>query len=434
MLTDRYGLAVSTGSKAARDAYVAACDRLLAAQPGITDAFDRAIAQDPSFALAHVGKARAHQLRAEMPAARAAIATATELAAKVTAREASHIAYYKLVVSGQGDAAVAAARTHLAEWPCDAIVLSPCASVFGLIGFSGRAGREREQIALLDSVARHYADDWWFNGIHAFGLMESGQRDAARPKIERAVQQHPGNANAAHVRAHMYYEDGEADAARAYLASWLPTYSRDGQLHGHISWHLALCELQHGDPDAAFRLFRENFAPGTYRAPGLFIVADGISFLWRAELAGAPRDEAMWQVLHDFAHQAFPHPAVAYADTHAALADAVTGDGAALEQRLREMADLEQQGRLLAGPVVPALSRGFAAFLRRDYDAAIAAITPILAQHERIGGSRAQRDVIEFTLLKAYLNAERFEDARRMLAARRPGPNQVPVAGVSALH
>jgi hypothetical protein len=52
-------------------------------------------------------------------------------------------------------------------------------------------------------------------------------------------------------------------------------------------------------------------------------------------------------------------------------------------------------------------------------------------QSERIGGSRAQHDLIEFTLLKACVNADHLEEARQLLATRRAGPSGVPVAGAS---
>jgi len=434
MLTDRYGLALSTPSQAARDAYVEACDLLLSANPGPAAAFDRALAADPGFALAYAGKARALQLLGDIPAARAAIAAANAAGANLPPREASHLAFHDHLIAGHADAATEAAKAHLADYPRDALVLSPCSSVFGLIGFSGRAGREREQAALLDSLAPAYGDDWWFNAQHAFALMETGQRDAARPKIERAAAQNPRNANAAHIRAHMHYEDGEQTASRAYLAAWLTTYSPEGLLHGHISWHLALCALQEGDTAEAFRLYAQSFAPGVYQAGPLFVVADAVSFLWRAELAGATRDPAQWHSLHDYAHKMFPHPAIAYADTHIALADAVTGDTAALHARLGEMQELACAGKLPSGPVAPALARGFEAFLRADYTAAIDAFEAVFDQHERIGGSRAQRDLVEFTLLKAYLNAGRLDDAKSRLAARRPGPREIPVAGLPVLH
>lgn len=82
-------------------------------------------------------------------------------------------------------------------------------------------------------------------------------------------------------------------------------------------------------------------------------------------------------------------------------------------------------------PLVPrlqVLARAFAAFQRQDYSAAICAIEPMLRERERICGSRAQIDLVEFTLLKAYLSVGRINDVRRLLKERRPGPASIPVA------
>lgn len=51
--------------------------------------------------------------------------------------------------------------------------------------------------------------------------------------------------------------------------------------------------------------------------------------------------------------------------------------------------------------------RAFAAFRRGDYVATIDLIVPTLPDHERMSGSRAQVDLMEATLLRAYLNAGR---------------------------
>ena len=93
-----------------------------------------------------------------------------------------------------------------------------------------------------------------------------------------------------------------------------------------------------------------------------------------------------------------------------------------------------REGFYPSGSYLPAMARGFAAFERADFAEAIAVLTPLAKQSERIGGSRAQHDLIEFTLLKAYLNANRPEDARRLLGARRPGASGVPVSGVAAVR
>jgi len=66
--------------------------------------------------------------------------------------------------------------------------------------------------------------------------------------------------------------------------------------------------------------------------------------------------------------------------------------------------------------------------------AAIDALQPIAGELERIGGSRAQLDLVEFTLLKAYLSADRPDDARQMMSARRRGSSDIPIAGLAVLH
>src|SRR5712672_4217895 len=127
MLTDRYGLLLSTASPAARDAYVEGCEAKLTMYPGAIEGFDRAIAVDPGFALAHA--ARAHLLleRADAAAARASMAAANSLAAGQSAREASHIAYFDLLAAGDAEAALAALPAHLESWPRDAVVLGTTA-------------------------------------------------------------------------------------------------------------------------------------------------------------------------------------------------------------------------------------------------------------------------------------------------------------------
>src|ERR1700748_582217 len=100
---------------------------------------------------------------------------------------------------------------------------------------------------------------------------------------------------------------------------------------------------------------------------------------------------------------------------HVALAQAVAGDDAALAARAQQIAALAGEGRYPSGGCVPAVMRGFAAFERRNYLDAINALEPIADQLERIGGSHAQLDLVRFTLLKAYLDTERPDDALRLV-------------------
>jgi hypothetical protein len=131
---------------------------------------------------------------------------------------------------------------------------------------------------------------------------------------------------------------------------------------------------------------------------------------------------------------ALPRPGSGLADLHVILAQAVNGDDLALDLRARQMEEMSQEGRYPSGSYLPALARGFVAFENGDFPAAIEALAPLAGQNERIGGSRAQHDLIDFTLLRAYLAADRPAEAGRLVDARRPSASGIPVAGIAALH
>jgi pentatricopeptide repeat protein len=78
--------------------------------------------------------------------------------------------------------------------------------------------------------------------------------------------------------------------------------------------------------------------------------------------------------------------------------------------------------------VVPIVD-GFAAYEGRG---AIRCFEAALPETVRIGGSRAQRDLVEHTLLAAYLKAGRPEDARRLVAKRSDRRATVAIAGFHA--
>jgi len=184
---DRYGLDLSAGSSAVRDAYVAAVDCIFAATLGAEEHLGRAIAAEPEFALAHVALARAHFILAKVPEARAATARARELAARATPREQGHVNAIALAIEGKPVEALAATREHIAAYPRDAMVLAPATGVFGLIGFSGRQEREIEQYELLREVAPAYGSDWWFDYSFAFAACEYGRLDEARKLIDHGL-------------------------------------------------------------------------------------------------------------------------------------------------------------------------------------------------------------------------------------------------------
>ena len=417
MLQDRYGNELSTGSTAARDAYVEALDRFLAAGHDADAAFGRAVEADPGFALAHVGLARVRQVQGRGAEAGAAMAEARRIrdgaANGMTGREAAHLAAFDLLIGGHGPEAYRAIRSHAAEHPRDAMIVQTCTGVFGLIGFSGQPGREAEQLAFTSALSPHYGDDWWFLGQHAFSQVEAGQIGPAGQTIERSLAGNPLNANAAHIKGHVEYEAGETEAGYAYMAEWRDGYHPEGQLHCHISWHVAIWALERGDIETMWRVVDEAVAPGGAWGPPLNVMTDTASILYRAELAGVEVPAGRWRALSDYAARMFPKPGLAFADVHAALAHAMAGNAEALER-------IVEGATGPAGELVRELAEGFRALAAEDWDEAVAHLTRAMADHARIGGSRAQRDLVEYALLGALLKQGRQDEAQLLLAVRRP--------------
>ena len=79
---------------------------------------------------------------------------------------------------------------------------------------------------------------------------------------------------------------------------------------------------------------------------------------------------------------------------------------------------LDAQGHPLAGRVTLPIVRGLHAFASGAYDETVRQLAPVMGEVVRIGGSHAQREVIEDTLLQAYLRTERFDDAEALLRTR----------------
>jgi len=418
-LTDRFGLALTTDSPHAVESYIRAVDLMLSANAGAETLLDAALDADPDFALAHIARGRLCQVQARIPEAKEAATRARDLAERVTPRERGHIETIALVIDGLGAQAMARLEAHAADYPRDALALSPALGVFGLLGFSGRIDHHEAQLALLKRLAPEWDEDWWFLAYLGWARIETGDVATGAHEVERALALNPHNAFAAHARAHGYYEAGDAESGAAFIEAWLPGYDRQSQLHCHLSWHRALFELACGRPEQARALYEDAIRPAVSYAPPLFNLADAASFLWRWKIYGEmpPLDDAWGEVIAHAARN-FPRAGIPFADVHAALAEAASSDDAALATRITQLGELLEGGRLPQGAIVPALCAGAAAFARGDYDGATESLGIALPELARIGGSHAQREVFEDTYIAACLRAGRDDKAAERLSAR----------------
>ncbi len=423
MITDRYGLQLSTSSDAAAAKYRCGIDLMLSAWPGAAVCFEEAITADPSFALAHMARGRVHQMYAEPVAAREKAALAKSLSTSTSTREQSHINVLALSIDGQSGNATTAAEQHLETWPRDALVLSMLLGAFGLYAFSGRADHDAARVAVCERHARHYGPDWWFLTYLGWSHTEAGNAGAGRALTERALSIRPQNANAAHALSHALFEQGELPACETYLTAFMPSYDRAGILNGHLSWHQALAALEKDDVAEALRLYEERIKPAVSYATPLNAFTDAASLLWRAGLssnAALPNTtlESCWAETSAYAARMFPNPGLAFADVHFALTAAGRHQAPVVTERLDKLRAMEAAAKLTAGTVVVDLTRGLQAFAASDYAGAIVALAAAQSDTVRIGGSHAQRELIEDTLIVAYLRSGQPEKARVLIDQR----------------
>lgn len=424
---DSYGLTLSTRSDDAAELYRQGVALMLAAWPGAGAKLDAAIAADREFAMAHAARARAYSLRSHHEEACATIEVAERLVRLCgDDREISHVAVLRQAIVGSAHEALGIALDHIDRWPTDVIILSLPLGAFGLLAFSGMSDHDQARVDLCERYAHRFpADDWWFLTYHGWALAENGEVQRGRRMLERAFELNRHNANGVHALAHAMFEGGAGEEAMALIEGWLPEYDRGGLLHGHIAWHAALTALEQDDVERARRIYDRYLQPGVSRGTAINVVSDAASLLWRMDAYGHPVQAERWREVADFAKGTEIEPGHAFIDVHMAMIEAATGDRAALDKRLGLLDRMIGQGTLPAGPVVPAIGRAAQAFKDRDYARCVGLLEPLGRDVPRIGGSGAQREIVEDTLLVAMLRSGNRARARALLErrlARRPSP------------
>jgi hypothetical protein len=416
---DRYGLALSTTSADAAAAYRDGVDLMLSAWPGASEAFERAIAADGEFALARIARARMHTIYQQGEAARKQAALARESVAKRgTEREKGHVETLALASEGNIPAALAAALKHIESFPRDAVVLSLPLGAFGLFAFSGMADHDQARQDLCERYASHYGEDWWFLSNYGWSMTENGQVARGRAMTERAFDKRRANAYATHALLHAMFEDGSADDADRLVTQWIGGYDRSGLLYGHIFWHQALGALEAGDAAKALSIYRNILNPPLNPAPPLNVMSDCAALLWRLGAYGHAVPAGLWHEAEAYATAHFPKTSLPFVEMHMALLAAATRNSTALDERLRAIERRLADGKLPAGPVVPAMCRALHAFADEDFSACVRELEPVLADVARIGGSHAQREIIEDTFIVASIRSGELPRARKMLDHR----------------
>jgi tetratricopeptide (TPR) repeat protein len=417
---DASGAAVTLSNPAALphwNGLIEAVFRHAAATPGHLAA---TLAAAPDFALAHAVKglllltlARA-ELRPDA-VGQLAIARRLAMAEPVTVREACYVGALAEWLDDRPGRAAASLDRAIALDPADALAAKLSHAIRFMMGDSK---------GLLAAARRHRAlhgDDrpfsGYFLGLESFAAEERGEFEHAERLGRRALELNPADAWARHAVAHVYEMTGRPREGIAWLAAGRPHAVGLNNFSFHLFWHEALFQIEIGETGRALALY--DSCVRAQRTDDYRDIANATSLLQRLELAGV-RVGDRWEELADIAARRIEDRCLVFADLHYALALAGAG-------RKDELADLARGASRLSGDGYNAmlsagegamLIGGIEAFRTGRYGEAAKLLLTARPTAHAIGGSNAQRDVIEQILIESLVRSGDLATAQKALRQR----------------
>ena len=394
-MIDLLGNTVTVSSASALRSYERAVDAQLHAWPGAAQAVDEALAEAPEFALAHALRALLALTYSHIDEARDACASAVAGAAGTSAREQSHVALVAAIVGGRPTEALALVQQHARSFPTDVLSAATAVGAYGLFAFSGRHDHDAARRDFVESLAPHLPPELPWLVVHrAWVRIECGNTAEGLEMAQRAMALRPQNGHGAHVLLHGLYEAQQPRQALDFLQAWLPGYADDALMWGHLQWHGALAELALGDDAAATRRLLGPVMSYLPKGAPYMGLPDTASLLWRLGLRGASALPAQPALAHAQRH--FSNGSNVFGELHLALLAAASRDDAALAAGLQRLEQSAARGHDGA-PVVATFIHALMATRQGDADAAQRHWHQCLQELPRIGGSHAQRAVVELT-------------------------------------
>ncbi len=423
---DARGLPVGSLSASARASVDVALWRTMAFYDTPLADLDAAIAADPGWALPHTMKA-GHLLGLTEPSLLAEAAQHLAAARALTttaapARERAHLEAVQHLLDGRWHAACRIWDALLIEHPRDALALQ-WAQLWDfyrgdLVGLRARPARALPAWDEHDPLFPHVLALW------AFGLEENHCLAQAEEAGRRALSIDARAAWAVHSVAHVMDMQGRFDEGAGWLRQHQESWSEGNGLATHLWWHTALFRLEGLDVAGTLRVVDGHLA-GEQLQIGLQRL-DAASMLWRLHLLGADVAErsaalvAGWPLAADgeAGHYAFN-------DLHALLPMLASGDIAAAERWIARCAEralapegARRDNHAVSREVGLPLARGLLAYGRGEFDEAADQLYAVRAQAQRIGGSHAQRDIVDQTLLSACVRGGRKALGQALLNER----------------
>jgi tetratricopeptide (TPR) repeat protein len=365
-----------------------------------------ALGQAPGFVMAHALAAYL-MLGSRDPRVASAARPVLEHTAALPAndRERQHLAAIASVLDDDYEGAKARLTEILRSEPRDALALQVAHSLDYL---TGDIVCMRQRVAsILPAWSIGMAGYPTVLAMHAFGLEESGSYADAERAARVALRLNPANARAHHVMAHVYEMTDRPEAGEQWLRWHEAYWAVDTGVATHCWWHLALFQLGRNNLEGAIETYDRHIR-GAERHDVADLI-DASALLWRAQLQGGDPGIRWIEIAQSWATH-IDDRFCSFNDLHAMLSFIGAGDEARvrdLERTLNASQALAtRHGQTTCQVGLPAC-RALLAFGRGDDARAIALLAGLPASAHRLGGSHAQRDVLNLTLLHAIKRSQR---------------------------
>jgi tetratricopeptide (TPR) repeat protein len=406
--------------------YDDAVAQLLAFRPGVLDAADALPLERPDAPLARVLPAYLRLLGTEADDAREARDAfqpwlRTVDAADLHPRENAHVQAVSAWLDGDMSGAGRTLRALTREWPRDVLAL---AVGHQIDFFRGDAAALRDRIGgALGAWRGDEPEFGYLLGMYAFGLEEAGDYARARDVGDAAVARRPDDVWAIHAVVHTYEMRGHFGEGTRYLDARRADWTEGNFLNVHNFWHYCLYLLEAGETARALEIY-DAVIDNTAQQQVAMEMLDAAALLWRLYLAGDDQGER-WRVLADAWSPKMARAHYAFNDMHAAMSYVGAGrigDAQRLvESRERYLADAGRTGETnhaMTRDVGLPVLRAVVAFGAGRHDEVVDLLWPIRYRLGEFGGSHAQRDAVQKTLVEAALRAHRYDIARTLLSER----------------
>ncbi|MFI6503324.1 tetratricopeptide repeat protein [Nonomuraea typhae] len=421
MSTDQHGLAITGSGEAVRH-YDRAVDELLHFRVEVDAEAAAALAAEPGFAMGNVLQAYLGLLTTEVNDARAArerfaAFRASVRPAALSPRERAHIDGAQALLDGDFRTCGARLQAITEEHPRDALALAVGHQVDFFTG-DARSLRDRIGGALTawSENDRHFGH---VLGMYAFGLEEAGHYDRSEEVALKAVELNARDVWGIHAVVHTYEMQGRFGDGVRYLDARLGDWSTGTFFNVHNWWHYALYALESGDIGRALGIYDAVLAGGE----GAMELLDAAALLWRLRLEGHDGD-GRWEALADAWAPKMGEAFYAFNDMHAVMSYVGAGRIAQADRliagRERYLAEIRPgvTNQEMTARVGLPVCRAVVAYGRGAFDEVVDLLYPIRHRINEFGGSHAQRDAVQKTLLEAALRGGRRDVARVLLSER----------------